>query len=60
MGQKINADVNRALADPEVQQQLAAFGFDAAPGTPEQLGAFIASESKRFADLVKRTGATAK
>ncbi len=58
--QKINADVNRALADPEVVQQLATFGFDAAPGTPEQLGEFIAAESKRFAELVKRTGATAE
>jgi tripartite-type tricarboxylate transporter receptor subunit TctC len=58
--QKVNADINRVLADPEVQAQLATFGFDAAPGTPEQLAAFIAAESKRFAELVKRTGATAE
>lgn len=58
--QKINADVNRILADPEVAQQLATFGFDAAPGTPGDLGEFIAVESKRFAELVKRTGATAE
>lgn len=57
---KINADVNRVLADPDIQQTLATLGFDAAPGTPEQLGAFIAAESKRFAEVVKRTGATAE
>ncbi|MFO1398432.1 MAG: tripartite tricarboxylate transporter substrate binding protein [Burkholderiales bacterium] len=58
--QKINADVNRVLADPEIVQQLATFGFDAAPGTPQDLGAFITDESKRFRELVQRTGATAE
>jgi tripartite-type tricarboxylate transporter receptor subunit TctC len=58
--QRINADVNRALADPDVQDKLRTFGFEAAPGTPEQLGEFIAAESKRFAELVRRTGATAE
>src|ERR1700675_341137 len=33
---RINAEVNRQLADPEVLQQLQTFGFEAAPGTPEQ------------------------
>ena len=56
---KINADINRALAEPDVQANLQTFGFDAAPGTPAQLGTFIADETKRFAELVKRTGATA-
>jgi len=57
---KINADVNRVLADPDIQQTLTTLGFDAAPGTPEQLGTFIAAESRRFAEVVKRTGATAE
>jgi tripartite-type tricarboxylate transporter receptor subunit TctC len=56
---RINADVNRVLAEPEVQRQLDTFGFDAAPGTPAQLGQFIETETKRFATLVKRTGAKA-
>ena len=33
---KINADINRVLADPEVVAQLANFGFDGASQTPEQ------------------------
>ena len=57
--QKINADVNRALAMPDVQEKLQTFGFEAAPGTPAELGAFIGAETRRFAELVKRTGATA-
>jgi len=56
---KINAEVNRALADPDVIDKLRTFGFEAAPGTPEQLGEFIGAEARRFAELVRRTGATA-
>jgi tripartite-type tricarboxylate transporter receptor subunit TctC len=56
---KINADINRQLADPEVLEQLTRFGFEAAPGTPEQLADVIRAEEKKFAELVRRTGATA-
>jgi tripartite-type tricarboxylate transporter receptor subunit TctC len=57
---RINADVNRALADPLILEQLKSFGFEAAPGSPRQLGELIDSETKRFAALVKSTGATAE
>ena len=56
---KINTDVNRILADPEIVQQLQTFGFEAAPETPEQLADEIRADAKRFAELVRRTGATA-
>jgi tripartite-type tricarboxylate transporter receptor subunit TctC len=56
---QINAEVNRQLADPEVQKQLLQFGFEAAPGTPEQLAEVIRADAKKYADLVRRTGATA-
>jgi len=56
---KINADINRALAEPEVVAALDNFGFDAAPGTPGQFGDEIRADAKKYAELVKRTGATA-
>jgi tripartite-type tricarboxylate transporter receptor subunit TctC len=56
---RINADVNRQLADPEVLEQLRRFGFEAAPGTPEQFAEIISADEKKFAELVRRTGATA-
>ena len=56
---RINADINRQLADPEVLEQLQRFGFDAAPGTPEQLADTIRADEEKFAELVRRTGATA-
>jgi tripartite-type tricarboxylate transporter receptor subunit TctC len=56
---KINADINRVLADPEVVAQLANFGFDGASQTPEQLGDEIRADARKYAELVKRTGASA-
>ena len=56
---KINADINRALADPDVVAALNNFGFDGAAGTPEQFGEEIRADVRKYADLVKRTGATA-
>jgi tripartite-type tricarboxylate transporter receptor subunit TctC len=57
---RINADVNKALANPEVQQQLQQFGFEAAPGTPDQFAEVIRADAKKYAELVRRTGATAE
>jgi len=57
---KINADINRQLADPEVLDQLQRFAFEPAPGTPEQLAEVIRADEKKFAELVRRTGATAE
>jgi tripartite-type tricarboxylate transporter receptor subunit TctC len=56
---KINADINKQLTDPEVLEQLERFGFEAAPGTPEQLADIFRADERKFADLVRRTGATA-
>jgi tripartite-type tricarboxylate transporter receptor subunit TctC len=56
---KVNADVNRVLADPEVLAQMRTFGFDASPQTPEQLGDEIRADAKKYGELVRRTGATA-
>ena len=36
------------------------FGFDAAPESPEQLADEIRSDAKKYAELVRRTGATAE
>lgn len=54
----INKAVNQALAMPDVAERFAGFGFQPAPATPAQLGEQIATDIKRHAELVKRTGAT--
>jgi tripartite-type tricarboxylate transporter receptor subunit TctC len=57
---KINADVIRALAEPDVAKQLETFGFEASPETPEQMADEFAADAKKFAEIVRRTGATAE
>jgi tripartite-type tricarboxylate transporter receptor subunit TctC len=57
---RLNAEVRRAMTDPEVQQRLAAEGAEAAPGTPEELGTYIRAEVARWADVVRRTGMRAE
>jgi tripartite-type tricarboxylate transporter receptor subunit TctC len=56
---RINAEINKQLADPEVKQLLQQFGFEAAPGTPEQFAEVIRADVKKYGELVRRTGATA-
>ena len=56
---KINADINKALAEPDIVRQLKTYGFEGTPLTPEQLGDEFHSDEKRFGELVRRTGATA-
>jgi tripartite-type tricarboxylate transporter receptor subunit TctC len=53
---KLNAAVAAALADPEVKQSLAKLGVDPATGSAAELGALVASESARWAKVVKTQG----
>jgi tripartite-type tricarboxylate transporter receptor subunit TctC len=57
---KLNKTVNEALADPGVQAKLAELGGTLIPGTPEGFGRVIASETDKWAKVVKATGATAE
>jgi tripartite-type tricarboxylate transporter receptor subunit TctC len=57
---RINADVNRVLADPDVVERLSILGFEGSPSTPDQLVELIRSDMKVYGDLVRRTGATAE
>ena len=49
---RINAEVNKALAWPEVAQQLAVEGAVPTPATPAAFGALIAREIPRWAEVV--------
>ena len=56
--QKIRRDVEKALAEPDVAQRYAAFGYELFPATPEQFAGFVKSESVRFADVIKKANVT--
>ena len=50
---KVNADIVKALSEPEVKKRLLEAGAEAAPGTPEQFGAFLKAEIAKWAKVVK-------
>lgn len=54
---KINAEVNRALADPGFQKKLADLGGTPIPGTPEDFSRTIASETEKWSKVVASSGA---
>lgn len=54
---KLNADLNRALKDAELDKQLSAQGADVATSTPEQFGKMIREDIPRWGKLVKDSGA---
>jgi tripartite-type tricarboxylate transporter receptor subunit TctC len=53
---KLNAEVTKALQDPEMRDKLAGQGFEVRTSTPEQLGNYIKSEITKWAPLVKESG----
>ena len=56
---RINAEVNKALAEPKMKERLFELGGLPIPGTPEDFGKTIADETKKWAKVVKASGATA-
>ncbi|MDX3906180.1 MAG: tripartite tricarboxylate transporter substrate binding protein [Pigmentiphaga sp.] len=55
---RLNAALNGALADPEVKQKFALQGFETAPGTPQALADFLASEARRYTRIIREAGIT--
>jgi tripartite-type tricarboxylate transporter receptor subunit TctC len=51
---RIQRDIEEALADPEIKQRYATFGYDLFPATREQFNSFIAAESAKYAEVIKR------
>jgi tripartite-type tricarboxylate transporter receptor subunit TctC len=51
---RINADVNRVLATPEVAGQIEAFGYRPLGGTPGEFAARLQRETSHWAELVRR------
>ena len=54
---KLNTEINRILALPDIRERLAAQGADPVGSTPEQFAALIRSEIRKWAQVVKTSGA---
>ena len=50
---KLNKELNAALADPKIKTRLADLGGTVLPGSPAQFGKFIADEAEKWGKVVK-------
>ena len=54
---RLNAEVNKVLANPEVRNRLTSQGAEVQGGTPEKFAAHIKSEIPKWAKVIKDAGA---
>ena len=53
---KLNREINTALADPKIKAQLADLGSLALAGSPADFGKLIADETEKWGKVVKFVG----
>ena len=56
--EKLNKEINAALADPKMKARLAELGGIMIPGTPADFGKLVASETDKWAKVIKTGGVT--
>jgi tripartite-type tricarboxylate transporter receptor subunit TctC len=56
---KLNTEINAALADPKMKARLAEWGATALPGSPADFGKLIAEETDKWGKVVKFAGVKA-
>ena len=55
---KIQKDIEAALAEPDVKDRFATLGYEPFPVTREQFRSYIGAESAKYADVVRRAKAS--
>ena len=53
---QLNAETNKALANPTIANKLSELGVVVTPGTPDQFAAFIKSQTELWSGVVKSAG----
>jgi len=57
---RLNKEIGKALATPDVKEKLAVQGIDVAGGSPEQFGSYMRDEFAKWGGLVKESGLSIK
>jgi tripartite-type tricarboxylate transporter receptor subunit TctC len=53
---KLNREINTALADPKIKEQLADLGAIVFANTPAEFGKHIAAETEKWGKVIKFAG----
>ena len=53
---KLNSEINAALADSKIKTRFADLGAAVLPGTPADFGKLIANETEKWGKVVKFAG----
>lgn len=53
---RLNREIMKALESPAMRERMAAAGIGPWPGTPEQMGDLLRSETARFAKIIESAG----
>jgi tripartite-type tricarboxylate transporter receptor subunit TctC len=53
---RLNREINAAIADPKMKTRLAAIGGEPLPGSPAAFGALIAEETEKWGKVVRAAG----
>jgi tripartite-type tricarboxylate transporter receptor subunit TctC len=56
--ERLSADANRVLADPDVRSRMIALGADPRGNTPEEFARFIREDQAKWAKLMREAGIT--
>ena len=57
---RINAELHKVLAQPEVKERLVVLGAEIVASTPQEFGAFIKSDIAKWGQLVREAGIKAE
>ena len=50
---KLNREINEALADPKIKARLADLGGTVLPGSPAEFGKLIADETEKWGKVIR-------
>jgi tripartite-type tricarboxylate transporter receptor subunit TctC len=53
---RLNAELAKSVSAPDMKPKFTSAGVEPMTSTPEEFGAFIRSESKRFAQVIRDAG----
>ena len=58
--ERLNAEVNHALRDPDTVEKFAKQGIDVAPGSPDEFQTMIGTEVRNWTDVARQANITAQ